>query len=229
MKNFELNSYKTFIFDCDGVVLNSNAVKTKAFFEAALPYGKDAAKQLVDHHMSRGGISRYAKFEWFLKNVVAGQSGPTLDQLLATYATEVRHGLLNCEIAEGLHELRRMTLRSRWLIVSGGDQNELCEVFAHRGIASLFDGGIFGSPADKNEILKREIQNGNIEPRAVFIGDSQYDYTAASESSLDFFFLYGWTEFTGWKQYCNNHGITFSEKLCDLLSKDFNFSSDISE
>ena len=32
LKKMILNKYKTLIFDCDGVILNSNQLKTKGFF-----------------------------------------------------------------------------------------------------------------------------------------------------------------------------------------------------
>lgn len=189
-----LTQYQTLVFDCDGVVLNSNKVKTEAFYQAALPYGEAAAQQLVDYHVARGGISRYKKFAWFVQNVVPGQHGPNLEQLLTAYATEVRHGLLTCDIAEGLVQLREKTSHANWLIVSGGDQAELRQVFAKRGLESLFDGGIFGSPDSKEIILTRELALKNIRTPALFIGDSEYDYLASKATGLDFVFLTKWSE-----------------------------------
>lgn len=191
-----IQRYHTLIFDCDGVVLNSNKVKTEAFYQAALPYGKAAAQQLVDYHVARGGISRYEKFEWFVQHVVAGHKGPGLDQLLAAYAEEVRQGLLQCDIAEGLVSLRELTSHARWLIVSGGDQAELRYIFAVRELTDLFDGGIFGSPDNKHDILAREFAVGNIQNPALFLGDSKYDFEAAKKSSLDFAYISGWSEWS---------------------------------
>ncbi|MCC5450288.1 HAD hydrolase-like protein [Rheinheimera sp. UJ51] len=208
-----LSNYQTLVFDCDGVVLNSNKVKTEAFFKAALPYGEAAAQQLVDYHVARGGISRYKKFEWFVENVVAGQAGPNLEQLLAAYAKEVLEGLLNCEIVSGLTELRAKTAHANWLIVSGGDQQELRDVFATKDIAKYFDGGIFGSPDSKDTILAREKQNGNIKPKALFLGDSRYDHEAATTAKLDFVFLSYWTEFSEWQSYCASNTIQTQNSL----------------
>ncbi|KOO58227.1 HAD family hydrolase [Rheinheimera sp. KL1] len=212
-----LAKYQTLVFDCDGVVLNSNKVKTEAFFKAALPYGETAAQQLVNYHVERGGISRYKKFEWFLQNVVSGQHGPNLEQLLTAYATEVRHGLLTCDIAEKLVLLREKTSHANWLIVSGGDQQELREVFAERGIAELFDGGIFGSPDSKDAILARELSVGTIKPSALFLGDSRYDHVAASAAKLDFVFLHNWSEFKQWPDYCSSHAITVMRSISQFL------------
>lgn len=190
-----LEKYKSIVFDCDGVVLNSNKVKTSAFYQAALPYGEDAASSLVLYHIRNGGVSRYKKFAHFLENIVKpGCKGPNIDSLLKAYSDQVWQGLLNCEIAEGLESLRAKTQHANWLIASGGDQEELRRLFIQRDIFRYFDGGVFGSPDSKQDILFRELSAGNISSRAVLIGDSRYDYQAASELALDFIFCSGWSE-----------------------------------
>lgn len=192
--NFELKGYKTLVFDCDGVVLNSNKIKTKAFYQAALPYGESAAQSLVAFHLERGGISRYEKFKWFMDSFAENKTGPNLDQLLEVYAKNVIDGLLTCEVAHGLAGLREKTKQANWLIVSGGDQNELRHVFNLRGISKYFDGGIFGSPDDKNKIVEREILQQNIKYNALFLGDSEYDFVVAKKNHLDFAFVSSWSE-----------------------------------
>ena len=101
-----LADYRTAVFDCDGVVLDSNKVKTAAFRSAALPYGAAAADALVAYHTANGGVSRYAKFSHFLEAIVPGQAGPGLDALLAAYAAAVQDGLRVCAVAPGLAALR---------------------------------------------------------------------------------------------------------------------------
>jgi phosphoglycolate phosphatase-like HAD superfamily hydrolase len=203
----KVNNYKTIIFDCDGVVLNSNKVKTQAFYNTALAFGQAAAERLVKYHVERGGISRYEKFKWFIDSLddddlAQSKDQPNLDNLLSGYAEEVYKGLRSCQIADGLNELREKTKDSIWLIVSGGDQAELRELFAERDIAQLFDGGIFGSPDSKEVIMNREREQGNIKLPAVFIGDSQYDYTAVkSVGDIDFIFVTDWSEFDDHVQF----------------------------
>ncbi|ERT18523.1 HAD family hydrolase [Pseudomonas putida SJ3] len=213
-----LGDYATLVFDCDGVLLDSNKVKTQAFYQAALPYGEMAAQALADHHVANGGVSRYKKFSYFLEHIVAQHvEGPTLEQLLHRYAEHVRSGLLSCDIASGIRELRAKTPNTRWLIVSGGDQTELREVFAQRKLAEMFDGGIFGSPDAKEEILAREQRNSNIVSPALFIGDSKYDFKAARESNLDFLFLSDWSEVKNWQQWCHENNIYALGNISSLL------------
>ncbi len=214
-----VKDYATIVFDCDGVILNSNKVKTQAFYQAALPYGENEAKSLVDFHVANGGISRYKKFEHFSSQILDSPlSKKEIESLLSNYANYVLDGLLNCKISEGLKHLRLET-SSRWLVVSGGDQAELRDVFNARGLADCFNGGIFGSPDNKDEILARELTNNNIVHPALFIGDSKYDYQAATAAGLDFVYLSDWSEVKDWQDWCLSYQITQLPDLKELILK----------
>ncbi|MHB0819797.1 HAD family hydrolase [Stutzerimonas stutzeri] len=214
--NTPIEKYSVLVFDCDGVVLSSNKLKAEAFYQAALPYGESAARALLSYHIENGGISRYQKFSYFLSNIVQGQPGPSLDALLNTYAGLIREEMLTCQIEPGLKALRERTPAARWLIVSGGDQNELREIFISRELDKLFDGGIYGSPDTKDEILARECASGNITGDALFVGDSRYDHIAATRAGLDFVFINQWSEFKSWKCYFQEHAVLCVDSLSDL-------------
>lgn len=212
-----LENYKTLVFDCDGVVLNSNKVKTDAFYRAALRYGKDAALKLVAYHIENGGVSRYQKFTYFLENIIRNFSDSALERLLFDYASEVRSGLLKCDIAPGLRKLRERTADSKWLIVSGGDQSELRDIFIQRNISSLFDGGIFGSPDTKELILSREINRGNISKPSLFLGDSKYDFQASKFAKLDFLFITMWSEVENYEAWVRANKLCTASSLENLM------------
>jgi HAD superfamily hydrolase (TIGR01549 family) len=205
------------VFDCDGVILNSNKIKTKAFYNVAKVYGHKPAQALKDYHVQNGGISRYAKFKYFITKILKKPLEETeLQQLLDNFAYEVKKALMVCEVAKGLEELRKNTKHANWLIVSGGDQGELREVFAERGLDGYFDGGIFGSPDDKNTILAAELKNQNITQPALFLGDSKYDYQVAKTAGLDFIFLTDWTEVKDWRPWVNENNLKNYRNLADL-------------
>jgi HAD superfamily hydrolase (TIGR01549 family) len=213
--------HSTIVFDCDGVVLNSNWIKTEAFYQSTLAFGESAAQAMVDYHVANGGVSRYVKFAHFLEHIAPTAPPATkiksLEQLLVDYSVAVKQGLLECEIADRLDEFRQQTQDARWIIVSGGDQGELREVFAARGIADWFDGGIFGSPDSKPEILVREIASGNIQRPAIFFGDSQYDYQSAKDAGLDFLFIHGWTDVADWQRFVSDEAILSVTHISDAL------------
>lgn len=220
-----LSRYSTLIFDCDGVILDSNNIKTEAFRQAALPWGEAAADALVAHHVANGGISRHNKFSHFLEVIlpeykpdgIPGIHGPGFEELLSAYADEVRSGLMSCPVVTGLETLRSATSHASWCIVSGGDQTELREVFAARGLAQLFNGGIFGSPDSKDIILARELHSKAINLPALFLGDSRYDYESAVRAGADFIFVSDWTDVSEWKDFVNCHNLCSIERLDNLL------------
>ena len=215
----ELKKYKTIVFDCDGVILDSNITKIDSYFRTAKKLGgtDTQAQALVDHHVQFGGISRYSKFVWYLEAVL--EQEPTkeaVQEYLDAFSLAVKKGLMRCNIAGGLYTLRDATPNVNWLIVSGGDQQEVRELLDKRDLAALFDGGLFGSPDNKDEILTREKENGNIQLPALFIGDSKYDYESSTRAGLDFVFLSGWTDVPNWEYFCAENDIPVCRNIQSL-------------
>ena len=223
----DIAEYKTIVFDCDGVILDSNVVKTEAYFRAAKQLGvTDAqAQALVDYHVKLGGISRYHKFDWFLREILKQPATKVAIQVwLDAFAKELEEGLMQCTIASGLKTLKQHTPETTWMVLSGGDQQEIRDLFHKRTLpsgkllADLFEGGLFGSPDNKDEVLAREKASGHLRFPALFIGDSKYDHEAATNAGLDFVFLSDWTEVADWKAFCNQHGISIKKNILDLMS-----------
>ena len=217
MSKIDLTQYQTLIFDCDGVILNSNKIKTQAFYDVAKIYGHGPAQTLKDYHVQNGGISRYKKFEYLLTNILQKPiKKQELNELLSNFSKEVKKALLVCEVAKDIKELRDKTRNAKWLIVSGGDQAELREVFKQRNLDGYFDGGIFGSPDDKDTILKNEMDTLNITGRCLFLGDSMYDYQAATTAQMDFVFISQWTEVSEYDDWCIKNKIKCTKNLITL-------------
>jgi len=213
-------NFHTLIFDCDGVILDSNSVKTNAFFTAASLYGVESANKLVKYHQNNGGISRYKKFDYFLKEIVCIDVDRfNLQRLLDIYSDEVLKGLYSCKSSTALSKLLQLDPNIRKMVVSGGDEGELRAVFNVRGLYSLFPEGIFGSPETKDKILEREILKNNIRFPALYIGDSRYDYRAAKSYGIDFLFVSAWSEFSEWRRFQSLHGFPFVYDLNTWLSE----------
>ena len=206
------------MFDCDGVVLDSNRIKTEAFRTAALPFGPEPANRLLAYHLENGGVSRYLKFRYFLESIVEGEApAGSYESLLDRYASEVGMGLLTAAVAPGLQRIRDETRSATWILASGGDQAELRGVFEKRGLTNFFDGGIYGSPTTKDEILASCRDRGLLGRPTLFLGDSRYDFEVASEFGLDFLFVEAWSEFQGWQDHQRVHGYRSVRTLSDLL------------
>ena len=216
----DLSRYNTWVFDCDGVILDSNLLKTQAYYNTAIAYGasQDQAQAIMDYHVKLGGVSRYPKYQYFLEEIMQQPATEQdMDFLLTRFATEIHQGLLSCKIADGLFELRERYPNPRWMVLSGSDQEELRMLFKDRQLGQLFDAGIFGSPDNKDQVLEREMASDNITQPALFLGDSKYDHEAAAAAGLDFVFLSQWTEFNDWKEYCKSNNIKVLQSIDALL------------
>ena len=110
MPKIDLSQYQTLIFDCDGVILNSNKIKTQAFYDVAKIYGHGPAQTLKDYNVQNGGISRYQKFEYLFTNILQKPIEPQeLKKLLSNFSKEVKKALLICGVASNIKEFRDKT------------------------------------------------------------------------------------------------------------------------
>ena len=213
------DKYSTIVFDCDGVILNSNKIKTDAFFNVTIKYGQEKANEFVNYHIENGGISRYKKFEFFITKILKKDFDKILySELLENFSKYILKKLMSCEVVEGLDELKDFFCNSNWLIVSGGNQTELRSTFKNRSLDTYFANGIYGSPDSKEEILTREIKNQNIIFPALYLGDSKYDYEISSKHGLDFIFISQWTEVKNFKKWCVSENIKHKKDLKSILN-----------
>ena len=61
----------TILFDCDGVILNSNQLKKQAYYNATFPsYGHKLASSLTTYLDKNTGKPRDHFFDYFLRNIV---------------------------------------------------------------------------------------------------------------------------------------------------------------
>lgn len=216
-----LNEYKTIVLDCDGVVLNSNQTKIDAYYNASKRMGgTDAqAQAFVDYHVKLGSIPRNDKIKYYLTEIDPKPITPALfQQFMDTFTVILEETLMQCEIAPGLKALKAATSQAKWMLMSGGDQSELRELFPKRDLAHYFELGIYGGPVKKNEHLAELIAKGDIQMPALFVGDSKFDHQASTGAGLDFVFLSDWTDVADWQNYCESKQITVRKNLGALAT-----------
>jgi phosphoglycolate phosphatase-like HAD superfamily hydrolase len=186
-----LRGYDFAVFDCDGVVLASNALKSRAFAEALPGEPPHLVTELVRYHRQNGGVSRYRKFEHYFRDMRRLASfEQELNRALEAYARISRAGLSSCATVPGVLEYLALLQHAavRCALNSGGDEAELRDVFEARELARYFH-HILGSPASKLENMGRLRDLGFLRGRGVMFGDSRSDYTAAETNGLDFVFV----------------------------------------
>lgn len=177
------------VFDCDGVILDSVPVKTRAFARLVEPYGREAMDRFVMYHTVHGGVSRYKKFAWFFREVlgreISEQESAAWGRRFAEYALdEVRR----CPLIPGVQEvLDAWRGRLPLYVCSGAPQEELNLVLRERGLDGCF-AGIHGSPPAKAPLLAKIVRLAGVEPQAVLmVGDAVTDRNAAEDVGTRFY------------------------------------------
>ncbi len=197
MSNFF--QYDTYFFDCDGVILDSNEIKSQCFYEIAKAYNERKAEEFLIYHKENGGISRFEKFNYFFKELLQKKDCEELiKSSIEKFSKLSVQKLMSCPYIKGFENFIFEIANKEKYVVSGGLEDDLIKVFQNRKIAPYFK-GIYGSPKSKLQNMKHILNNYKI-GRSVFIGDSLLDFQTAKNFNCDFIFLYEKTELHDWRK-----------------------------
>lgn len=188
----QVENFKVILWDFDGVILDSMAVRDLGFVRVLEGEGYNAEQinRLLAYHRVNGGLSRYVKFRYFYEEIL-GQSVSEEEVLrLADSFSKIMLSLLideNLLIQDSVHFIKEKYPHYNFHIVSGSDGIELNQICAGLGLSSYFN-SIQGSPTPKKQLVKDLLETYNYNPASVcLIGDSINDWEAATVNSIDFF------------------------------------------
>lgn len=191
-----LGNWDAVVFDCDGVLLDSNHMKIAAFVRTLEDAGvaeptRQAFSQFQRHNF---GTSRHKLFT----ELLTGRFGPCpegldLAFLLDRFGAQCVQGYLESAITPGTLELLASLGDQPAFVASGSEQGELRQVFDQRGLSGYFR-GVYGSPTPKSQLLasirSSLSQSGQQHPpRLVMVGDARADFEAARSNQADFIFV----------------------------------------
>lgn len=178
------------LFDCDGVILDSNKLKIKA-----LQFSLESAgcpNEFVDwatnHFRENFGITRSQHFKFFERNDSFTNFTFTPEMstaVMSLYGKNVKSLYLECEIIEETHKyLLGLPSDQPIFVVSASDQMELKSILPIR-IPRLNSANIFGGPT-KKEVNVKAILDIHGSEGAVLYGDSVKDGLAAETNNIQF-------------------------------------------
>lgn len=180
---------KTILWDFDGVLMDSNAVRDLGFVRVLCDFPKEQVDQLLEFHQQNGGLSRYVKFRFFFEEIrnEAISEGEIL-KWADRFSIIMKELLVNSDLL--IHETLNFVKENQELynmhITSGSDQNELRFLCKALGIDHLFT-SIHGSPTPKNQLVADLIKEYQYNiGTCVLIGDSVNDFEAAVNNGIKF-------------------------------------------
>lgn len=185
-----LSEYNVYIFDCDGVILDSNQLKIDAMRSAVSleTSNEKLIDECTDYFKNNFGKSRYHHIDIFVTNILKVPKYSTKsvkERLLEAYSAQCKILYMSAEITEGFMSLIT-SLEGKKYVASGSEQNELRDVFRARKLDVYFN-DILGSPERKTNHVESIIRE-NKKSKFVMIGDAVSDLEAAKDNLIDFIF-----------------------------------------
>ncbi len=184
-----MDNIKMILWDFDGVLMNSNAIRDLGFEKTLENYPKDQVDELMVFHRANGGLSRYVKFRHFFEKIRGEQIAETAIGEWAERFSKIVKALLidpNLLITETMNYVGRNHAFVPMHIVSGSDQEELRFVCKQLNIYKYFH-TINGSPTPKKTLVKTVLESYNYTSNEIIlVGDSVNDYEAAEENGIRF-------------------------------------------
>lgn len=202
------------VFDCDGVVLDSNPVKVEAFRWALRDERPDLVDELVEYHRKNGGMTRHAKLKYFYDRLVGQPDEERMKRALADFATYCHRNLPNCQLVAGVCEFIA-ALRCPLFLVSGGDEREVRLLLRARGLLSAFQ-EVLGSPTPKGTHMDWLSRSNRFGGRGVYFGDALLDYELARKHGIEFVFVSGVSDWIGGVETCRAAGVRIVRDFLEL-------------
>lgn len=182
------SNVRVVILDFDGVVLESNAVKTEAFAEVFARF-PEHAEAMMAFHNANVSASRFMKFEHLVSERLGRPDDAALRQRLAEdFSRSAQDGIACVPFVPGAESfLAEFSSRVPLYLASVTPAADLDASLARRDLSRFFR-GVYGCPPWTKASAVRDIlaRESCLPSEAVLVGDSMGDLRAAAETGVGF-------------------------------------------
>jgi len=187
IKNNILN-FKLIFWDFDGVIKESNHIKSKIFSEIFDFQDKYLEEKIIRHHYENSGVSRYLKIPKYLSWSNKNLSENNIRKYSKKFSDEVVDQVIKSPWVPGVKEfLSEMPERNKNIIVTATPTNEIHKILKELEITNFFL-KIYGHPVEKSDAIEQSLRLLDIKPNeACFIGDASQDLLSARRNNISFF------------------------------------------
>jgi len=180
--------HRLFIFDFDGVILESVNARSEAFFQLFSDCGESVCRQVLALHENNPGIDRRDKIRRCFQEVLHREpSDSELDSRVERFGELAKTRVLTCPLVSGVYGFMQSLDSRRCYVVSVARQDEVREIVAEKQLTSWF-AEAHGGPRKKAEIIGSILEQESVVPhQAVFVGDKISDFNAATATGVHFY------------------------------------------
>jgi phosphoglycolate phosphatase-like HAD superfamily hydrolase len=181
---------KTILWDFDGVILDSMAVRDWGFREIFKSFDNEKVEALLKYHRLNGGLSRYVKIRYFYEEILEKEiTESEVLEYANAFSVLMKKELTNPNnlILDSLQFIKDNYKKYHFHIVSGSAQEELRYLCKELNIYHCFL-SIHGSPTPKKQLVDSLLKLHNYKLLdTCLIGDSINDYDAALANNILFY------------------------------------------
>lgn len=178
---------RALILDFDGVILESNNLKTAAFAHVFARFPEHAADMMAYHH-AHVSESRFVKFRHLVSERLGrAPDDPLVGELADRFSAEMQRQLTSCAFVPGA-EAFLQTVRGRLpvFLASVTPQAELDAILNARGLTPYFT-QVYGCPPwTKPRAVAAVVTASGGPDGLLLIGDSAGDQRAAAANGIEF-------------------------------------------
>jgi phosphoglycolate phosphatase len=175
------------VLDFDGVILESNQLKTRAFERVFARFPEHAGAMMAYHH-AHMSASRFVKFRHLVTACLGrDDDDPLVEELGRAFSAEMRRKMIDCPFVPGAEAFLAMaSARLPVFLASVTPEGELQAILEQRNLASYFT-RVYGCPPwTKARALADVVSRHGGATGILFVGDSAGDQRAANETGVEF-------------------------------------------
>lgn len=178
---------RVLFWDFDGVIKDSVDVKTEAYVSLFLPYGREVATLVRQHHESHGGVSRFDKIPLYLLWAGELATPERIAEFCGRFSSLVLQAVIDSPWVPGVREyLLLNSFRQYFVLVTATPQDEIQKILESLDISQCFR-EVHGAPKQKTIAIKEVLSRLKCSPaNALMIGDAETDLKAAQANSVPF-------------------------------------------
>jgi phosphoglycolate phosphatase-like HAD superfamily hydrolase len=174
-------------WDFDGVIKDSVEAKSSAFESLFLPFGREIARRVRQHHEANGGVSRFDKIPLYLGWAGESVSNSKVQEFCDRFSQLTLQTVIDSPWVPGVQEfIRENCLRQYFVLVTATPDEDIREILNAIDIAACFR-EVHGAPRTKASAIADVLKRLNCQPEtALMVGDAETDLAAALENSIPF-------------------------------------------
>lgn len=206
-----------YVFDFDGVILDSNQIKTSAFRWALEGEPTDRIDMLVAYHLRHGGVSRHQKIDYYINHISRDPRNVSRSRILSRFAEYCKANLPKAKLVPGVTDFLQLIEGSGrpCFVVSGGSEDEILQLCSERGIARHF-ASIRGNPTPKAILMDELMAVVGKKLTGRYFGDAELDMLLAEQHGLVFTLVAGSSDWPEGRATASARGHSVIESFTDM-------------